>query len=60
MKYLVIIFIIIIIIGLLANRELARDKKRIKRMMREYSFKTYSPEDTEEDHPKKETKEKRL
>jgi hypothetical protein len=42
MKYLVMIFIIIIIIGLLANRELARDKKRIKRMIREYSFKTYS------------------
>ncbi|MFH1703943.1 MAG: hypothetical protein ABIB41_11080 [Nitrospirota bacterium] len=60
MKYLVIIFIIIIIIGLLANRELSRDKKRIKRMMREYSFKTYSPEDTEEDHPKKETKKKKL
>jgi septin family protein len=60
MKYLVIIFIIIIIIGLFANRELSRDKKRIKRMMREYSFKTYSPEDTEEDHPKKETKEKKL
>jgi septin family protein len=60
MKYLVIIFIIIIIIGLLANRELARDKKRIKRMMREYSFKTYSPEDTEEDHPGQETKEKKL
>jgi septin family protein len=60
MKYLVIIFILIIIIGFLANRELSRDKKRIKRMMSEYSFKTYSPEDTEEDHPKKETKEKKL
>jgi len=54
MKYLVIIFIIIIIIGLLANRELARDKKRIKRMIREYSFRTYSPEEVEEDHPEKE------
>jgi hypothetical protein len=29
-------------------------------MMREYSFKTYSPEDTEEDHPRQETKEKKL
>jgi len=60
MKYLVLIFIIIIIIGLLDNRELSRDKKRIKRMMTEYSFKTYSPEDTEQDHPGKETKEKKL
>jgi septin family protein len=58
MKYLGIIFILIIIIGLLANRELARDKKRIKRMIREYSFRTYSPEDTEEKHPEKEGKEK--
>ena len=56
MKYLVVIFIIIIIIGLLANRELARDKKRIKRMIREYSFRTYSPEDEEENHPEKEEK----
>jgi len=54
MKYLVVIFIIIIIIGLLANRELARDKKRIKRMIREYSFRTYSPEDEEENHSEKE------
>jgi len=54
MKYLVVIFIIIIIIGLLANRELARDRKRIKRMIREYSFRTYSPEDEEENHPEKE------
>ena len=60
MKYLVIIFIIIIIIGLLANRELARDKKRIKRMMREYSFRTYSPEDEEKNHSGKEAKEKKL
>jgi hypothetical protein len=45
MKYLIIIFIIIIISGILANRELARDKKRIKRMIREYSFRTYSPGD---------------
>lgn len=58
MEYLVIIFIIIIIIGLLANRELARDKKRIKRMIREYSFRTYSPEDAEENHPEKDAKEK--
>ena len=54
MEYLVIIFIIILIIGILANRELARDKKRIKRMIREYSFRTYSPEDEEENHPEKE------
>lgn len=53
MKYLVVIFIIIIIIGLLANRELARDKKRIKRMIREYSFRTYSPEDEEENQSEK-------
>jgi septin family protein len=60
MEYLVIIFIIIIIIGFLANRELARDKKRIKQMIREYSFRTYSPEDAEENYPGKETKEKKL
>jgi septin family protein len=60
MEYLIIIFIIIIIIGLLANRELARDKKRIKRMIREYSFRTYSPKDAEENHPEKEVKEKKL
>ena len=48
MKYLIIIFIIIIISGILANRELSRDKKRIKRMIREYSYRTYSPEDEEE------------
>jgi hypothetical protein len=59
MEYLVIIFIIIIIIGLLANRELSRDKKRIKRMLREYSFKTYSPENAEGNHPEKEVKEKK-
>jgi Sec-independent protein translocase protein TatA len=60
MKYLVVIFIIIIIIGLLANRELARDGKRIKRMIREYSFRTYSPEDEEENHPEEEAKKKKL
>lgn len=60
MEYLVIIFIIIIIIGLLANRELARDKKRIKQMMREYSHRTYSPEEEEENHPEKEAEEKKL
>jgi len=56
MKYLVVIFIIILIIGFLANRELARDKKRIKRMIGEYSFRTYSPEDEEENYSEKETK----
>jgi len=60
MEYLVIIFIIIIIVGLLANRELAHDKKRIQQMMREYSFRTYNPEDAEEKHPEKEAKEKKL
>jgi len=60
MEYLIIIFIFIIIIGLVANRELARDKKRIKLMIREYSYRTYSPEDAEENHPEKEPKEKKL
>ncbi len=60
MEYLAIIFVIIIITGLLANRELARDKKRIKRMIREYSFRTYSPEDAEENHPEKEAEEKKV
>ena len=60
MEYLTIIFIIIIILGLLANRELARDKKRVKRMIREYSFRTYSPEDEEENHPEKEAEEKKV
>ncbi|MFZ3137132.1 MAG: hypothetical protein WA126_07060 [Thermodesulfovibrionales bacterium] len=54
MKYLIVIFLIIIIIGILANRELAHDKKRIKSMLREYSFRTYSPEDEEGKHPEKE------
>jgi septin family protein len=60
MKYLIVIFIIIIIIGILANRELAHDRKRIKRMIREYSFRTYSPEDEKENHPEKGAKEKKL
>lgn len=59
MKYLVVIFIIIIIIGLIANRELARNRKRIKRMIKEYSFRTYSPEDEEENHPEKKAEEKK-
>jgi hypothetical protein len=58
MKYLVGIFIIIIIIGLIANRELARDRKRIKRMIKEYSFRTYSPEDEKENHHGKESEKK--
>jgi hypothetical protein len=45
MKYLIGIFILVIIIGALANRELARDRNRIKRMMREYSYRTYAPEE---------------
>jgi len=49
MKYLIAIFILILIIGALANRELGRDRKRIKRMMREYSYKTYSPRDAGDD-----------
>jgi septin family protein len=56
MKYLIIIFIIIIIVGVFANRELTLDKKRIKRMIREYSFRTYSPEDEEKKHPEREKK----
>jgi hypothetical protein len=48
MTYLIIIFLFILLIGIIANRELARDKKRIKRMIREYSYRTYSPEDEEE------------
>ena len=59
MKYLIVIFLIIIIIGFFANRELAGDRKRIQRMIREYSFRTYSPEDAEEKHPEKEEKEKK-
>ncbi len=59
MKYLIVIFIIIIIVGFLANRELACDKKRIKRMLREYSFKTYSPEDEEESHSEEKVNEKK-
>lgn len=57
MKYLIGIFLFIIIIGILANRELSRDKKRIKNMLREYSYRTYSPEDEEEkDHGKEKNK----
>ena len=54
MKYLIGIFLFIIIIGILANRELSRDKKRIKNMLREYSYRTYSPKDEEEKHSEKE------
>jgi hypothetical protein len=54
MKYLIGIFLFLIIIGILANRELSRDKKRIKNMLREYSYRTYSPEDEEEKHSEKE------
>jgi len=39
------LFILIIIIGILGNRELSRDRPRIHRMMREYSFRTLYPED---------------
>ncbi len=53
MKYLIIFFLIIILIGILANRELARDRKRINQMLREYSFRTYSPDEDEEIHPEK-------
>ncbi len=59
MEYLAVIFIAVIIIGLLANRELAHDKKRIRSMMREYSFKTYAPEDAEENKPEKASKGKK-
>jgi hypothetical protein len=59
MEYLVIVFGIIIIVGLIANRELARDKDRIRRMIREYSFRTYSHDDEEEERREKETEEKK-
>jgi|PlaIllAssembly_1097288.scaffolds.fasta_scaffold123980_4 hypothetical protein len=58
MKYLIGIFILIIIIGIFGNRELSRDRTRIRRMMREYSFKTYNPED-DENPPEEEEGEKR-
>jgi hypothetical protein len=58
MEYLVIIFGIIIIFGLFANRELARDKGRIRRMMREYSFRTYSHEGEEKPGEKEPEKRK--
>jgi hypothetical protein len=54
MGYLIIIFIIIILIGIVGNRELARDSKRIQRMMREYSFRSYPREDTDKKHQGKE------
>ncbi|NWF75043.1 MAG: hypothetical protein HXY53_00475 [Nitrospirae bacterium] len=53
MKYLIIFFIIIIIIGLLANRELSLNRKRIRQMMREYSYRTYSPKDEDENRDEK-------
>jgi septin family protein len=58
MEYLVIGFGIIIVVGLLANRELARDRDRIRRTMREYSFRTYSPGDEEKQRPEREKEEK--
>ena len=60
MEYLAVIFVAVVVIGLLANRELARDKKRIRHMMREYSFRTYSPEDAEEKKPEKESKRRKI
>ena len=59
MEYLAVIFLAVIVIGLLANRELAHDKKRIRHMMREYSYRTYSPEDAEEKEPEEESKGKK-
>jgi len=59
MEYLVIIFGIIIIIGLFANHELARDKARIRRMITEYSFRTYSAGNKEEKRHEVETGEKK-
>lgn len=53
MKYLIGIFLLIIIIGILANRELATNRKRIQRMIMEYSYRTYSPEEEPEEQPKK-------
>ncbi len=60
MEYLAAIFIAVVVIGLLANRELSHDKKRIRRMMREYSFKTYSPEDAEEKQHEEESQGKKM
>jgi hypothetical protein len=58
MKYLIGIFILIIIIGIFGNRELSRDRRRIHRMMREYSFKTYSPGDEKNPSEEREGKKK--
>jgi hypothetical protein len=62
MKYLIVFFLIIIAVGLLANRELARDKERVRRMRREFSFRRSLPEgderaDGERDREKEEGKE---
>ena len=57
MVYLIAIFIVIIVVGILANHELATDKQRIKNMMREYSYRTYSPDkEKEQNSEKKENK----
>ena len=56
MEYLAVIFVIIIIAGLLANREIARDRKRIRHMLKEYSFRTYSPGEDDRNRPEKEEK----
>ncbi|MEW6054340.1 MAG: hypothetical protein AB1552_11225 [Nitrospirota bacterium] len=53
MEYLLIILVLIICIGLLANRELSHDKKRRTQIMREFSFKTYHAEDDGETHAEK-------
>jgi|WetSurMetagenome_2_1015567.scaffolds.fasta_scaffold1043003_1 hypothetical protein len=55
MGYLAVIFIIIIVVGLIANHELAHDKERVRQMLREYSYKTYSPGDKEEAHTEEES-----
>jgi hypothetical protein len=51
MKYLIGIFSFIIIIGIIANRLLAGYRKRIQRMMREYSYRTYLPDEEKEENP---------
>ncbi len=55
-----IIFIIIIIgIGILANRELSRDRERTQNLMRQYyKFRSFSDEDLKKIHPEEENKDK--
>ena len=58
MEYLIAFFIIIIIVGILANHELGRDRERIRQIIKEYSFERHSSEDTEKQEPDEGTEEK--